>query len=106
MAGIPAPKGRSTAPGAEFDQAVARCPLLNGQLITADFDGVDSVEVRHSLRRPYRGAFVVCSTDAGATPAVTALDAPSVAALGADPSRFLYLGAASAFTATVTLWVF
>lgn len=91
---------------AEFLGTVSRIKILDGQFITARFVGASNVDAQHSLGRPYRGVFVVASTNATGTPAITALDAPSLAKLGGDPSKIVALGSTSAFTANVTLWVF
>lgn len=91
---------------AEFLRSVNDLQILNGQFITASFAAAASVNARHQLGRAYRGVIVVRTSDATATPAVSVIPAADALAAGGDPASYVALGATSAFTADVTLWVF
>jgi len=91
----------------EWTQAASKLEILNGHLITASFVATAAVNVRHQLGRPYKGVIVVSSTDASSTPGVTTLPASALSGTGTgDPSKYVALGATSAFTADLVLWVF
>lgn len=91
---------------ATFLRAVSNLRMLDGHFLTVSFDAIDGVNVRHSLGRPYLGVFVVNSTDAVHTPMITCLVAADAAATGIDPAEYVSIGAETAWTGTVTLWVF
>jgi hypothetical protein len=91
---------------ASFLRSVSKLRILNGHFIDVTFDATDGVNARHSLGRPYYGVIVVRSTNAVATPMITVLDPKSAARVNIDPAKYVALGAETAFSATVTLWVF
>jgi hypothetical protein len=97
------PFGKKTA---EYLRLLGRLRILDGRFVDVTFDAASTANVLHGLERQFYGCIVVRSTDATGTPSLTALDPASVLALGLDPAKYVCLGASSAFTATVTLWVF
>ena len=102
MAGLRTYRGSKTTPEGEALYELVRVPVLSGQLLEVTFAGNDSVSVRHSLGRPYRGGFVVASTNPQTQPSIVPL-APKLAA---DPKTFAVIGAESNWSGTVTMWVF
>ena len=92
---------------AEFLRAVSKIQILDGQFIEASFVASKSPGlVRHTLGRPYAGAFVVTSSNPGDAPMISVLPPLASAQAGVDPAVFLAMGAQVAWTGTVTLWVF
>ena len=91
---------------AEFLRAVSKLELLSGHFVQVSFVATKNAVVRHALERPYNGAIVVASSDPQVTPAVTAVSVREAVRLGVAVSETIALGAPSAFTATLTVWVF
>lgn len=91
---------------AEFLRAVSKLKILDGQFIEARFEATDNVVVRHTLGRPYNGAFVVATSDSTGMPGVACFGSAYFAKAGGEPAKFLPLGANTSFTATVTVWVY
>lgn len=92
---------------AEFLREISKIQILDGQFIDAKFVASDHVnDLRHTLGRPYNGAFVVASSNPGGTPMISVLPPRDSARVGIDPAKFLAIGADVAWTGTATLWVF
>jgi hypothetical protein len=91
---------------AEFLRAVSKLKILDGQFIEITFDAFDGATPRHSLGRPYNGMIVVNTSNAGVTPMISCLPARSAQRAGVDPTKYVAVGAETAWTGTVTAWVF
>jgi hypothetical protein len=91
---------------AEFLRAVSRLEILGGHFVEAEFVATDIALVRHALGRPYTGAIVVASSDPSVTPTVTAVSVGAAVQLDLPVTEAVALGAPSAFTATLLVWVF
>jgi len=91
---------------AEFLRAVSKLEILNGHFVQVSFVATGGALARHTLGRPYNGAIVVASSDPEVTPGVLAVSVKEAVRLGVPVSEKVAFSAPSAFTATLTVWVF
>jgi hypothetical protein len=92
---------------AEFLRAVSKLQILDGQFVQASFVASKSPGlIRHTLGRPYNGAWVVSTTNPGSAPMISVLPPLESAQAGIDPAVYLAMGAQAAWTGTAKLWVF
>lgn len=99
MSRINVPKELDFAnPAYEFYYAVARHPLLDGELVEdVDFTSGQTVKIKHKLNRPVRG-FIVVKRDADATFYTDTTNT--------RPASELWLTNSLAGTVKASFWVF
>lgn len=102
MGGLPPYRNRARTddPARDFGKQV-EAGIANGQLVDSEeLTSASSVEVAHSLGRPYRGAIVVGQSSSGAGARVIAPEEHDACA------ESVLVAFSTVYTGTVRLWVF